>query len=1333
MKRWLCVLLCVILLCISMPLNVLAVPKGNVLIEDDGDDPGENISNAPLLDSNLEALAKDIAKSKNIPFDWKQLSGLMSGAKNLSMCMSLINGSVSLMKLFGVMKDGTSVKLDNIYECVQDIQKTVNEINAKTDAIKNTLTSEFSKADYDFSLSRYDSYQQAWTQFFAEGGSEAKLRSFYDAYRSEFNMAMVNYAEQWQQENSPYGLRALYNDGGEMVLYSHLNMDGIGKPLPKAPTWSDDSQDEVGYSCQVALSATLPGEYIRVEGVFLKADNYTKYLTSAISEGTRKALDDHAVIFEGDDFYGQWEAFSSEEKTKYAEKLAKDFLDALVYDAAFDIVNDMKNGGTFGSQVKTAYDTYCQSVIAANNVTSPVEAGLRRLTLTHGFEGEIKDEAHEICNYFTTLSTQYASFAAMLATMDRSMDSSQKQSIQNNFINTLEAINGYHDSVLTGNDNYCFPLESVVEYHDVSFIGRHSLNFPKRYDEIHQDNVPWYLIDKTVSYPDASDEDAYNAKVAEVSAALETSMFSVRDISLLYYYYLNYVDETDSSDNFMEYLGVNDAMIPVSAKSDTETYGHSTQLIAPGYMKGELKFDGSLTLTAHVEDDVYECLTYEEGQKVKMDKKAFDDGYSYKRYARYYDTIVGDYFDISEAGESAATSITDVTGRVHENAVYTARFYSHPFVEPFDYPADTVVHVRGQTEKLQYMEDWYQHYVFCDGDFTSGAEELKTNPRGPIYSTIEKRMGALVKVKDGTLTIGLNITDLGKNALSSSNLKKLILTNPNMKINVEAFAGVGTPGKRCLLEAENFDIPSLANAWNGGFFGDRTVTLSSGLGDNKTAKCVTAMGVATEEIECPFAGKSGMVFNGWDVATIKDDTTTLIAKWTNHIHTIVREGGKLPTCTASGNTATVKCAECEQVLRDPVYLPTSGHSFTYASIGSSGEAACSVCGERRTFEKAEFGGLCVAVSGSTIDKAVSFSNNVLTVKSDALVVLQNKSTRTALQVSVAIAKDVDANIMLSGVNLIGAPALGIADDSNGKVTITLAENTVNTLQSAGCAAIQKNGLCDGELVINGFGTLIAVSSGTVGSAAIGSGMKDGKGFDTCNITIDNGNIFARTTRGASIGSAAASGGVLPKAVNIVINGGNINANSNGGIGIGGADATGICIRSGTVTAAANDAGGNDGIGTCVNGKCGDVVIYPYASVSATSVNRAVGSGIVYNNKHQIVSVHKIDVAQNLSDPQKNIAVSEISVNGLFLPYLNHMTPDIMGRLKGNGEDALYLFLSDSADKVKVNRGSNNMEASIFGTGSWLIIGGCAAALAVGTVLLLKKKKERSGPAKTTQK
>ena len=212
------------------------------------------------------------------------------------------------------------------------------------------------------------------------------------------------------------------------------------------------------------------------------------------------------------------------------------------------------------------------------------------------------------------------------------------------------------------------------------------------------------------------------------------------------------------------------------------------------------------------------------------------------------------------------------------------------------------------------------------------------------------------------------------------------------------------------------------------------------------------------------------------------------------------------------------------------------------------------------------------VTGGTsgIDYYYNASNKTLRILTGTPITISGTTTSDKIFVE----EEVSANITLAGVNI----DLSLQTDStaialSGNTTITLAENTTNTVKSGyWCAGISNNS----NLEIKGSGTLVAQGG------QYGAGIGGGYNGNGSNITISGGTVKAT----GGYGGAGIGGGYNGDGSNITISGGTVNATGGtGGAGIGGGsnrNGSNIIISGGSVKAKGNNdiGGGMSGSEVC---------------------------------------------------------------------------------------------------------------------------------------------------------
>lgn len=363
--------------------------------------------------------------------------------------------------------------------------------------------------------------------------------------------------------------------------------------------------------------------------------------------------------------------------------------------------------------------------------------------------------------------------------------------------------------------------------------------------------------------------------------------------------------------------------------------------------------------------------------------------------------------------------------------------------------------------------------------------------------------------------------------------------------------------------------------------------------------------------------------------SIKSEVNNPIDKDGNKLYKMVIPNSSSGTVLIDGKEYTPK----NHTALDPddynLYVYLTGESHTVSVNGTI------INYEFKDGEFKRVTDLTVA-SSQTLSEGTdyTYSDGVLTVMSEKPVVISMRSGVTKTGDVIKVADGVSANITLSSVNIdssgtgsqnvVGEPAFEIASDSDGNVTLTLKENTENTLKSGTyCAGLQKNGE-NGTVTITGKGKLNAY--GGLGGAGIGSGI--GK---TSGIIIKDGTIYAEGNMGAGIGGGY---GIFNENTdkfygdgeNITISGGNVTAIGGGfSAGIGGGmiygSARNITISGGTVNVTAgsyssaigNAAGPSDATSEVKNITIsGGTVIAKVTTASSTAIGGSNTKGTVDN-------------------------------------------------------------------------------------------------------------------------
>ena len=421
-----------------------------------------------------------------------------------------------------------------------------------------------------------------------------------------------------------------------------------------------------------------------------------------------------------------------------------------------------------------------------------------------------------------------------------------------------------------------------------------------------------------------------------------------------------------------------------------------------------------------------------------------------------------------------------------------------------------------------------------------------------------------------------------------------------------------------------------------------------------------------EELINPETGILALPFANEETPAFFDDVVALLP--TQIQATVVNEEDI--EAEAASETITLGDWSCEEYPKEGAY----SESYTFAAalpegyVLSEEAKALNVLvelGGAQMYENEQTTGAFTVTDGILgTDYTYDNNNKVLTINTGTAITIKNTDPSTSTTDRIEVAENVSANITLAGVNIDvsaseNTAAFKIASDSFGSVTITLADDSINTLKSGNnCAGLQKNGGGEniGKLTIqggtNGTGKLIAEGGRQYGGAGIGGGNY-GSGS---NIHIKGGTVEATSnSQGAGIGGGNNELGNK----NITISGGTVTATGgSGGAGIGGGNhgnGYNITISGGSVKAVAGLDANNIGGGA------------DYSAVTPTSN----GETPVY-----LLTIENPDSKEVLIDGVSYTPVNHKSVDGNDGNLYAYLTGE-PHLVKVGEKTCFYVFNSDS--------------------------------------------------------
>jgi len=370
-------------------------------------------------------------------------NGFVAASRIASPIFGTINGSVTFLKLIGVLKDANAEMLADILSQLQ----TISEDMAAMDEKLNQITAEMAKMQASSELNARTEkailLQQNWKDFQARYAEDGM-----DALMTEYTAMLLGGMKKWCLNTAADARVQEQTDNTRIILHYVPTEDGYAQVYEAGVVGPDDFAAEDRY---LVLSADL-----LPASIAWNVNTYRSDIADCITENLRKA--DTFVC-------GNFPAFSGESELtdELLEQTAEDAVNVLVYRVAAAAVN---KDAAFALQVQRQFANYCSHLLAAEE---GMDAIFKSFCLTHAFEYQIAEEFRTFCNEMALKTGTYGAFAANILGMSEFVTEREKTAMLDTYCDTLIAIGEAKSNGLTGEDNYCYLTNTVLSLDEVTF------------------------------------------------------------------------------------------------------------------------------------------------------------------------------------------------------------------------------------------------------------------------------------------------------------------------------------------------------------------------------------------------------------------------------------------------------------------------------------------------------------------------------------------------------------------------------------------------------------------------------------------------------------------------------------------------------------------------------------------------------------------------------------------------------------------------------------------------------------------------------------------------
>lgn len=376
--------------------------------------------------------------------------GAMSIVKTAQSITGIVNGSVSFLKLVGLMKDSTAETFANITDQLNYISDELKRMDTKLDDITSEMYKVEGSIEYHERAGYARDMHKNWSDF--RTTYMIQSNNSFQNLMTKFESMQIDGIKDWytDKDKRTFGgvdntkVVLIYRENAETGNYDLVFTDKDGKDGNVLP----DGYSDCRYL--VIPEAMLPVTSLNDFDVDTYRANIENYIKSKIVNCSD--LDE----FER----GNYEGFST--ATDVAAQLASDAVDVLIYRTTSAQVN---NDTQFAKNVRDTFSNYCNALLDSED---GLDALLKTMYLTHSFEFEIYEDLKDCCNQMTLQTGVYGSFVFAVLGMSHSISNNEREAAANLYSKTLLALGDGTQNCVTGYSDFCYLTNSRMVFTKMS-------------------------------------------------------------------------------------------------------------------------------------------------------------------------------------------------------------------------------------------------------------------------------------------------------------------------------------------------------------------------------------------------------------------------------------------------------------------------------------------------------------------------------------------------------------------------------------------------------------------------------------------------------------------------------------------------------------------------------------------------------------------------------------------------------------------------------------------------------------------------------------------------
>lgn len=444
---------------------VFTLSPASALADDQGQLQAGTVS-MQAQDVSMEAQAVDPAKANDAVgkftdalskfyTDTSKMSNVSSFLTRFGGLTSAASGAIGILQILGIVKDPTQVALAQILDAVNNMKLQLDQIDKKLDVIHQELINIAVSQEEINRNNKATTMLHYWNEF--NTNYCEPLNNKMNEYQGLVNAGI----KKWWEASSHDGIWVLYAkaDNAPSLTYAK------GTYVQGKPTKADNGESVLADDSFGVPTSVLPNTASTSFDVNTYRETFTSQMATKFVEAAN-----NRQLNATNAFYTSWNKLSAAQKNEKARTYAADILNTQIYKTSCQV---MSENDAWVISLLNAYRNYCSNIVKQD---SGVNAMLNAIYNSHGFEGEAKDDINKLLDGLTVQAGYYGQFALTCACQDDMQTIGNRQTTQQQFIDTVTSLSDKKKTALKGHDNYCYVTGTILSYEDVDVTSKLSVH-----------------------------------------------------------------------------------------------------------------------------------------------------------------------------------------------------------------------------------------------------------------------------------------------------------------------------------------------------------------------------------------------------------------------------------------------------------------------------------------------------------------------------------------------------------------------------------------------------------------------------------------------------------------------------------------------------------------------------------------------------------------------------------------------------------------------------------------------------------------------------------------